>query len=136
MKTTTILYILLALAIGFGAGYLVFRNTPPSDISSIQNEISPVSKSKWDNKVITSWQVDVRGNLTARDQSSFTLNYEGNSITLPLTEKTTFSDTRDPTNFKPVDFNALPLGTFMRGVVNIDREKGIFGAGSYTVQLE
>ena len=130
MKPTTILYIVLALIIGFGAGYLVFKGAP----STSGVEQAPVLKSNWDNQAIISWQAVVNGKLTARSSNSFILTGGGNSITLPLAEGTTFSDPRDFT--KAVDFTAVPLGTTIKGFVNIDRDKGIFGPGTYTIQLE
>lgn len=133
MKPITLLYVILALIVGFGAGYLVFRGAPPAELSR-GVEQAPVLKSNWDNHNILAWQAIVEGELSARNSSSFTLTSGGQSVTLPLADGTIFSDPRDFT--KTVDFTAVPLGTTIKGFVNVDREKGIFGAGTYTVQFE
>ena len=132
MKSTTILYVVLALVVGFGAGYFVFQGAPEANLGTVEQ--APVLKSNWDNRVVTSWQAVVIGKLTARDANSFTLSDGGSSVTLPLAQGTVFSDSRDFT--KAVDFTAVPLGTTIKGFVNVDREKGIFGSGTYTVQFE
>lgn len=133
MKPVTILYIVLALIVGFGAGYLVFRGSSPTT-SSLDNEQAPIPASRWNNQVVTSWLAGVEGNLTGRNQNSFTLSNGSDSITLPLTKDTTFKDRRDFT--KQIDFTTVPFGTIVKGSVNIDREKGVFTWGTYSVQFE
>lgn len=133
VKPTSVLYMALALVIGFGVGYLVFKGTPLTGVSS-GAEQAPILKSKWDNETVVAWQAIVNGKLTARDDRSFILSNGEASITLPLATGTIFNDSRDFT--KAVDFTSVPLGTIIKGFVNVDREKGIFGAGTYTVQFE
>lgn len=117
------LFIALALVIGFGVGYFVFRNAPPpAPQSDLLNQINSLVNSKTPYV----WQVQLRGTVKSWDEGTMELQAEGGTDTVQVVAdpETQFVDSSgdplNPTELKSFAPEDVAIGDELEMVVNFN----------------
>jgi hypothetical protein len=140
MNVTLIALVAGALIAGaaggfFGARYFMQADEfVPEEAGYVKTEELPLPLEMLQNPLISSWQGAVSGNLTAKDEDSFTLEKDGTILTINIYPALThfFGPLRPPIDGVPqpreeLSINQIELGIFLRGNVQLSPQEGVYG---------
>lgn len=109
---------LIGTFIGFNGGAQIARK------KFLQEQNLPVVSSLLTSPVLYEWWASAEGVVKEKTANSMTLEKNGKTTEIIIMATTTFSKLKSPgsSEYVPVSFSELPIGTMVRGGVRVSKE--------------